>query len=59
MKELLFEMVTEQNFLLFILGAFGVPFFRCVHKKLSTCNTNVFSGVCTVLTYFLITYLLA
>lgn len=55
MKELV-EMVTEKSFFLFVLGSFGLPFFKMVRRIILKCNPNVFSCICVILAYFVITY---
>nr|DAM58880.1 MAG TPA: hypothetical protein [Caudoviricetes sp.] len=53
----LFETMANVDFCMFLLGTFGIPFFMWVHKMLSKCNCRVFSTICVVLVYFVLTHL--
>lgn len=50
----LFETMANVDFCVFLLGAFGIPFYMWVHKMLSKCNSYVFSIICVILTYFVL-----
>lgn len=51
-----FEMIASTDFVLFLLGIFGVSFYVYVHKLIKKCNPKVFSAICVVLTYIAIVF---
>ena len=46
------------NFTLFLLGAYGAPFFAWVHKQLTKCNAKTFGVACTVVSVLFVIYLM-
>lgn len=53
----IFKTVMTQDFLMFILGTFGMYFFLWLHKEIKKCNPSIFAAICTVLAYIGITLL--
>ncbi len=53
----LIETMANVDFCLFLLGVFGISFFTLIHKILCKCNSFVFSTVCVVLTYLVLSHL--
>ena len=53
----LIETMANVDFCLFLLGVFGISFFTLIHKILCKCNSLVFSTVCVVLTYLVLSHL--
>ena len=49
--------IANADFLMFLLGAFGVSFYVLLHKAIKKCNSKVFSVICVILTYIVITWL--
>ena len=56
---LIIETIANADFVLFLLGAFGVSLFIKLHKAIAKCNPKVFAGICTVITYFIITWVMS
>lgn len=53
----LLEVVVTQEFYIFLLGAFGFPFFVRMYRQIRKCNENIFGAVCVILAYVFITYI--
>lgn len=53
------ETIAGTDFVMFLLGAFGVSFYVLVHKAIVKCNPKIFSAICVVLTYLIITWLMS
>ncbi|EOS75680.1 MAG: hypothetical protein OSJ60_01915 [Lachnospiraceae bacterium] len=51
----IFETIANTDFVMFLLGAFGVSLFVQLHKAIVKCNSKVFSVICVILTYIFIT----
>lgn len=50
----LFEVIASTNFLLFLLGLFGLALGRKLHKAIKKCNPRTFSYIFVVVVYLLI-----
>lgn len=55
----IFETIASTDFVMFLLGAFGVSFYVLVHKAIVKCNPKIFSAICVVLTYLVITRIMS
>ncbi len=51
----IFETIASTDFVMFLLGAFGVSLFIQLHKAIVKCNSKVFGVICVILTYIIIT----
>lgn len=51
----IFETIASTDFVMFLLGAFGVSLFIQLHKAIVRCNSKVFAIICVILTYIIIT----
>ena len=49
------ETIATMDFVVFLLGLLGISIFEYLHKIISNCNSKVFSIICVILTYIVIT----
>ncbi len=54
-----FETIANTDFVMFLLGAFGVSFYASLHKAIAKCNSKVVGVICTILTYIIITWVMS
>lgn len=43
-----------KDFLIFILGVFGVSFFKWIQPFIANCNSLIFSYICVIIVFQLI-----
>lgn len=53
------DTIADTDFVMFLLGAFGVSFYVQVHKAIVKCNPKVFSAICVVITYLVFTWIMS
>lgn len=53
----LIGMIASWDFCLFLLGIVGVTLFMQLHRLIAKLNPKVFGIACTILSYFVITYM--
>lgn len=52
----IFEAIASTDFLLFLLGLFGMALGDKVHKVISKCNSKTFSYIFVITIYLLIAW---
>ena len=49
------ETIATTDFAVFLLGLLGISFYEKLYEYLKKCNPKLFSIICVVLTYIVIT----
>ena len=52
----IFEVIASTDFLLFLLGLFGIPLAKKVNKAIRKCDPRIFSYIFVITVYLLIAY---